>query len=127
MSTAFYERIAATAVRLLKSKGQPITLIRAGDAGGYDPETGTTTAGTNGMYTGVGVPLPYAQGVIDGTLIQQSDTRILLDPNLPVEPKNGDLITISRKGVAHVLRVVNNKPIAPTDRVVLHDVQARGS
>ena len=72
----FYERMQATANRLLKSKGQAITITRQ-TAGAYDPATGAATVTTT-TQSGWGAVFEYAAKNIDGNLIQAGDKQLLL-------------------------------------------------
>lgn len=114
---SFYAGLQSTALSLLTSKGQDVTLRQsAGSA--YDPTTGTSTV----TYTDTvlpGVVTGYKQSEIDGTLIQQGDKRVILPST--ITPKSGDLIVIG--GVSHT--VVSVEIVSPAGENVIHKAQIR--
>lgn len=74
--SAFYDRMAATALRLIAQFGQPVSLqvIQVGD---YDPETGTSAPSTTLEQTVSGVLIEYTgQEYQNSTLIQQGDKKL---------------------------------------------------
>ena len=80
--SAFYDRMAATALRLIAQYGQTATLTD-GVAGEYDPITGVGTGGTTLTQTGQLILLDYTAqeaGIINaaGSLVQQGDKKIML-------------------------------------------------
>lgn len=59
--SAFYDRMIATAARLIAKYGQPVTLIQ-----------------TTGASDCVGIEQAYKANEIDGTLVKQGDNRVIL-------------------------------------------------
>ena len=115
-----YAKTAATASRLLARFGAPLTVSRQ-TPGGYDPDTGTTTAVTTQSWVPVGVKLDYSQREIDGTLIKAGDQRIYMSVVSGLDPQAGDVVTIS----AEAWRVVASRTLSPAGVNVLLDVQVR--
>jgi hypothetical protein len=116
-----YTEIATDADELLTDFGAPATLKRV-TAGGYDPETSTTTSPSTAEWTSVGVKLDYEQKQVDSTLIRRGDQRILLSVINMVNPQTGDTLTIG----TDVFNVIESRPLQPALVPVLFDVQVRG-
>lgn len=117
---SFYTDIRATAASLLTDKGQSLTLTKR-TSGTYAPSAGTSTV-TEAAYTVTGAVFDYPAAVIDGTLIQRGDKRVLMSAlGLSVTPDVDDSLTIS--GVAH--QIISAKPTAPAGVTVLWTLQVR--
>lgn len=115
-----YNEIAAGALESIAEAGQPITLLHKAPPGPFVP--GQPVAPTVLDYPGTGALFGYKQSDIDGTLIKHSDQRLLLAPQIDVEPKVGDAVAVSGKTYS-VLRV---EVVAPAGLVVLYKLQLRG-
>lgn len=120
MTAAIYTRLAATAVRMLTKYGAPLQLSRT-SGGAYNPETGAVEGAGTTVYPVTGAAFDYAQDDIDGTAIRQGDQRVYIAPDAALTPQTGDVIALHGADWA----VVTSRPIQPTDKVVLHDVQVR--
>jgi hypothetical protein len=73
---AFYDRTAATALRLITQFGQPV-IIRATTVGEYDPETGTAPPDTVTEQTAQGILLDFTgQEFQNNSLIKQGDKKL---------------------------------------------------
>jgi len=122
----FYARLQATANRLLKGKGQSITLTKI-TAGTYNPATGGMTGATTSTQTAYGAVFDYGAKQIDGTLIKAGDKQLLLsafktDGTALTAPVLGDTVSIG--GVVFTL-VEPLKEVNPAGTVVLFDVNLR--
>lgn len=115
-----YDEIAAGALESIAEAGQPVTLHRKGPAGPFVPGQPVTPSVLD--YPGTGTLFGYKQRDIDGTLIKHSDQRLLLAPQIDVEPKTGDMVAVSGSSYA----VVNVEVVAPAGVVVLYKLQLRG-
>ena len=120
----FYAKMQATANRLLKGKGQSITLSRQ-TAGAYDPATGTAAVTTT-TQTAYGAMFEYGDKNIDGVLIQEGDKQLLLSAinsagTALVAPALNDTVTINTV----VYTVVRIKPLSPAGTTVLFDCNIR--
>jgi len=115
-----YAGLAADAASLLAEFGATVTVTRA-TAGTYDPDTGTTGAGTSQTWTPSGVKLDYSANEINGTLILAGDQRVYMSAVSGLDPKAGDTVTLG----AEVWRVVASRTLAPAGVAVLLDVQVR--
>ena len=120
----FYAKMQATANRLLKGKGQAITLSRQ-TAGAYDPATGTAAVTTTAQ-TAYGAMFEYGDKNIDGTLIKEGDKQLLLSAinsagTALVAPALNDTVTINTV----VYTVVRIKPLSPAGTTVLFDCNIR--
>jgi hypothetical protein len=120
----FYSKMQATANRLLKGKGQEITLTRQA-AGAYDPATGTAAVTTT-TQTAYGAMFEYGDKNIDGTLIKEGDKQLLLSAlnstgTALVAPALNDTVTINTV----VYTVVRIKPLSPAGTTVLFDCNIR--
>ena len=120
----FYSKMQATANRLLKGKGQEITLTRQ-TAGAYDPATGTASVTTT-TQTVYGAMFEYGDKNIDGVLIKEGDKQLLLSAlnsagTALVAPQLNDTVTINTV----VYTVVRIKPLSPAGTTVLFDCNIR--
>ncbi|UHC82312.1 hypothetical protein LS633_00260 [Pseudomonas sp. NIBR-H-19] len=80
--SAFYDRMAATALRLIERFGLAATLSEV-TPGEYDPVTGVETGGATLTQTGQLILLDYTAqeaGIINaaGSLVRQGDKKIML-------------------------------------------------
>jgi hypothetical protein len=120
-----YAKTAQTAKRLIEQFGMTVTL-RVAQEGTYNPATGQVGYGYLGEdpaeYAVTAFKLDYAQRDIDGTLIQQGDMRLYMDPTIPVTPKTGDTVLMGDEEY----KVLASKPVDPAGVVVLHEAQIRG-
>ena len=120
----FYAKMQATANRLLKGKGQSITLSRQ-TAGAYNVATGTAAVTTT-TQTAYGAMFEYGDKNIDGTLIKEGDKQLLLSAinsagTALVAPALNDTVTINTV----VYTVVRIKPLSPAGTTVLFDCNIR--
>lgn len=113
----FYNRMAATARRLLRQYGREMVLRKPGEASGpdWDPTPSTPTD-----TPFIGVQSKYSTGEIDGQLIQQQDRKIFVEA-LP-EPPTQDM-TLIDKGQS--LEIVSVQTIEPGDGALLYILQVR--
>ena len=118
--TAFYVSKTALATRMLVRFGQAATLQRKA-TGPYDPMTGTASE-TVTPYPCLAFVENYSVRDLGGTVIQASDRRVYLAPDVAVVPKPGDTLVIDGAD----LTAINVKPVSPAGTVVLFEVQARG-
>ena len=120
----FYSKMQATANRLLKGKGQEITLTRQA-AGAYNVSTGTASVTTT-TQTAYGAMFEYGDKNIDGVLIKEGDKQLLLSAlnsagTALVAPQLNDTVTINTV----VYTVVRIKPLSPAGTTVLFDCTIR--
>jgi len=115
---AFYERMAATATRLLGNYGQPMALRRVSGATD-DPATGETTGGvptdmpTVGVFTSISADYAAANQVLAG------DRLVVLDASQ--EPLMGDRLVAG----GHSLAIVRIEPINPAGTPLAYRLQVR--
>lgn len=115
-----YAGAAALSTDLLTQFGQMVTRT-ANTAGVYDPNTGAVTQSSVNSNR-IGALLNYgreAQGYVRGNLVEQSDRKLLLDPNGPVALT--DTYTIQ----GQVYTVVSIKPTDPAGVKVLYELHVR--
>jgi hypothetical protein len=106
-----------TAVELIDEFGQAGALRRTTSSGDVFNPTQTTTD-----YPCTFAVLDYAKGLVDGTLIQQSDQMVYLSTaGLSVTPETTDQLVVA--GAA--LTIVNVKPLAPAGTVLMWELQVR--
>ncbi len=122
----FYARLQATANRLLKGKGQSLTLTKI-TAGTYNPATGGFTGAGTSTQTAYGAIFDYGTKQIDGTLIKAGDKQLLLsafktDGAALTAPVLGDTVSIG--GVVFTL-VEPLKEVNPAGTVVMYEVNLR--
>lgn len=120
----FYAKMQATANRLLKGKGQSITLSRQ-TAGAYDPATGTAAV-TVTTQTAYGAMFEYGDKNIDGVLIKEGDKQLLLSAlnsagTALVAPVLNDTVLID--SVTYTITRI--KPLSPAGTTVLFDCNIR--
>lgn len=73
---AFYDRTAATALRLITQFGQPVTISKT-EPGEYDPETGGDSPGATIEQTAQGILLDFTgQEFQNNSLIKQGDKKL---------------------------------------------------
>ncbi len=121
----FYSRLQSTANRLLKGKGQPVT-ITSQIVGVYDPATGSASVSTS-IQTGWGAVFEYTNKNIDGTLILAGDKQLLLSAinsagALLAAPQVNDTVTIG----GQVSTIKQVKPLSPAGTALLFDCNIRG-
>lgn len=116
---SFYSNLAATASRLLASKGQSVTFSRE-VSGTLDPVTGIISGATTTTFSGNGAAFDYNNSEIDGTVIKSGDIRLLVEA-LSTEPEQGDKCTVNSIDY----RVMDVSPTNPAGTVVMYEVQLR--
>lgn len=123
---SFYARLQKTANKLIKDKGQSITLTHV-TPGTYNPATGgvTNTTSTQAVY---GAIIEWETRHIDGNLIKATDKRLLISPfktdgTALTAPVLGDTVT-DAAGVVYTL-VNPLKTTAPAGTTVLFDCNLR--
>lgn len=130
--TQFYTVLAASANRLLASKGQAITLTRTG---GYTYDTSTGTAsGTPVVETGVGVELPQKSdaratvGRSGDDVVSTKQARFILGTTgLTEAPGPGDTLTaLDETGASVVWSVLDCKVLRPAGTAVIYLCQVEG-
>lgn len=121
----FYERMQQTANKMLKGKGQSLTLTRQ-TAGAYNTSLGAATVTTT-TQAAYGAVFEYGYENIDGTLIKAGDKQLLLSAlNTSgaslTAPALNDTVTIG--GVVYTITQI--KPMSPAGTVVMYDCNLRG-
>ena len=115
-------REAATAKALLTKFGEPVTLTKPGTPS-FDPVTGEPVVGSGGTaYTGKGYAGRYVTTDVDGTNIQQSDIRLVLEL-LPERPDRGWMAAVDGKAY----RVMDVRAIRKAGEDVITICQLRAS
>ncbi|MDK9951527.1 hypothetical protein [Enterobacter ludwigii] len=111
-----YERMQATATRMIKQNGVTYNVTRKGTVtvvGGVEHKT-------EGLhFKATGVKTEYAPGEIDGTVIENGDVRIVFTAEQEI--KTGDLVDVD--GLAY--RVVKPNPSKPGAVVICYKTQLR--
>ncbi len=111
-----YQRMQATATRMLKQNGVAYDVTRKGSVtviGGVEHKTDDV------QFTAVGVKTEYAPGEIDGTVIINGDVRLTFTAEQEI--KIGDLVDID--GTLH--RVITPNPAKPASLVLCYKAQLR--
>lgn len=111
-----YSGLQAVAMNQILDKGQSALLKRSTTT--YNPATGENVQVTTNTAINV-VKDNFAKSEVDGTIIQTSDIKLLIDGS--VEVFADDVIEIS--GVDYA--VVNVDKIEPGDTLVYQEVQVR--
>lgn len=117
---SFYTDLRATAHGLLTDKGATLTLVKR-TSGDYAPATGTAAV-TSTNYSITAAVFDYPAKMIDGTMIQQGDKKVLVSAQgLTVDPDVDDAVTIA--SVDHT--VVRARKISPAGEIVIWELQVR--
>jgi hypothetical protein len=122
---SLYTRLRNTANRMLKGKGQTITLIKQ-SAGSYNVSTGAVTVTASTLYA-YGAIFDYGTKDIDGTLIKAGDKQLLLSAystttgTLLTAPAVNDKVTVA--GITYTITQI--KTIAPGGTTVIYDCNIR--
>lgn len=117
--SSFYDRLAATARRLIKDKGQAAALLRTGTPTGpaHDPQPGADVRTT--CYV---VETGYSLTDRDTTLVEQGDKLGLISTELDgFVPAKTDRIEIG--GLQY--HFLDLQPLAPGGTVLLYEFHAR--
>lgn len=123
----FYAKMRATADRILRGKGQAITLTRQ-SSGTYSPSSGTATVTTTTTQSGYGAVFEYIDRNIDGTLIKAGDKQLLLSAvnsagTALTSPVLNDTVTIG--GTAYTITRI--KPLSPAGTTCLFECNLRAN
>lgn len=121
----FYAKMQATANKLLKGKGQSLTLTRQ-TAGTYNPATGQATVTTT-TQAGYGAIFDYSDKNIDGVLVVSGDKQLLLSAvnsagTALTAPVVNDTVTAG--GVVRTITRI--KTLSPAGTTVMFDCNLRG-
>lgn len=117
---ASYQRAKALVERLLTKKGQPVTLVKAGNPStGYDENGDPISATPDVTISGVGASLNYSINEIDGTVIQSGDCKLLFQGD--GSPEVDMTVTLS----SIKWRIVAVMPLSPGGIVVMYELQLR--
>jgi hypothetical protein len=123
--SAFYERISATALNLIASFGQTITL-RDTVPGEYDPVTGGSTQETTVDQPAQAILQDYAlqhagMSYAEGTVIRQGDKKILVAAQGLTPPQ----LTTTVIADGATWTIVNIKEINPAGTPLVYELQGR--
>lgn len=102
----FYDKMTATASKLLTKFGQKVTFTRI-TTGVYDPATGEP-ATTTSTFTGNGAAFGFTKMEVDGASILSNDIKFLVERMTKV-PEVNDYVNVSGKDMM-VLSVVATSP-----------------
>lgn len=111
----FYGNMALVARRLLRRKGQEVTVTRR-NAGSIDPITGLGTQAPDTVFTANAAVLSPSEAYRDDTQAVKADYRILLSAD--TAPELGDVITTADGDFT----VVDVKTVNPAGTVVVHEL-----
>lgn len=81
----------------------------------------TTTVGANTDTTLNAVVTNYNKGEVDGTLVLETDLKVIADSAKEIKKEDADLILIASK----TYRIVNVREINPAGTVLAYEIQAR--
>ena len=120
--SAFYDRMAATALRLISLYGQTMTL-REVTPGTYDPSTGETSPDAATETSVSGVLIEYTgQERQNNSLIQQGDKKVLMPAKGLAKPSLNSKILIQSElwTIVPPLKVMN-----PAGTPLVYELQVR--
>lgn len=120
--SAFYDRMQATALRLIAKFGQQVTLTDV-VPGVYDPATGETSAGSTTVQTPMAILQDSGAQYGNGDMIEIGDKKILIAAKgLTIPPRLTSTVT----GVDGVVwRIVNVKATNPAGTPLVYEVQGQ--
>jgi len=119
----FYDKMQVIAGKMLKGKGQTLTISRQ-TSGTYDPATGQASV-TVTTQTGDGTIFDYDDKNIDGSLILSGDKQLFLSAVNLIAPQVNDTVTDAGGEVRTITRI---KTLAPSGTVaVMFDINLRGT
>jgi hypothetical protein len=81
----------------------------------------TTTVGSNTDTTLNAVVTNYNKGEVDGTLVLETDLKVIADSAKVIKKEDADLILIA----STTYRIVNVREINPAGVVLAYEIQAR--
>ncbi|WP_312450068.1 hypothetical protein [Stutzerimonas nitrititolerans] len=121
----FYDRMAATALRLIEQFGQEITL-RDTVPGEYDPVTGGSTPDVEVSQPAHAILQDYAlqqsgMSYAEGTVIKQGDKKILVAAQGLTPPT----LTTTVIADGATWTIVNIKEINPAGTPLVYEIQGR--
>lgn len=115
---SFYDKMAATALKLLTKFGADVTIKRE-TGGSTNPVTGEVIAGVDASVVSKGLIKPYPDKMIDGTRILDSDRLLVMSSENVILPSDKPFID------GEDWAIVNIKTVKPTDTTVVYFVQVR--
>lgn len=114
-----YAELAAVSLELLTEFGADVTR-KSYTVGTYDPATGANAVTTaNTTRKGALFAFGAGQALVNGTLIQVGDMRLLVDAEGAVDPQD-HFIVASKEYV-----IVSMDAVSPAGTVVLNDLHIR--
>ena len=112
--------IADTGTKLLAKFGEPVTLTHETNEV-RDPATGEIiTPATESVVSGFGYPSRFRNAEVDGTVIQRSDTRLVLN-KVGEKPLQGWRAQVQGKA----FRIMDVQPITKSGADVIYICQLR--
>lgn len=122
---ARFDKLIATAERLIAKNGELVTLRNYTAAAPPDPSMPWKPGGNspNDQPDVAAVFLDYNQKWVDGTVIQQGDRRVLMPGADVSEPSrlSGQII----RGSGETWNIENVKPLDPNGQIIIYDIQVR--
>lgn len=119
MNTAFYNRMAQTALRLLADKGDTVKLERF-SGGVINPVTGEKSEIVDISKNTTGVLLNYTKDEIDGTLILSTDRKLLIDAS--IRPLKTDKPIFNTEYIGSIVHI---KEVNPAGIPIVYFLQVR--
>lgn len=119
---AFYTGLAATAAKLLKSKGQQVLLNRAATPVTYNTaDSSVTSASTPSVSKRMGALFDFGSGIttVRGNLVEKNDKQLLMEAG--VVPVPADTVTVD--GITYV--IVSIGQANPAGTPVMYDLHLR--
>ncbi len=116
--SAFYDRMQATATRLIDRYGYATRLERDGAPTGppHNPQPGTPT-----QHDCKAVELDYSLTNRDTTLVQQGDKLGLISTAIDIAPTKDDRILLG----GEPFQFIDLQPLSPGGQVLLYEFHAR--
>lgn len=117
-----YASMMLSADELIAEFGSSASISRT-TAGGYNPETGTSSPESTVTQNVKAVVIDYENSFVDGSLILRGDKQVFISANGVTQPAAGDKFMWQTKEYS----VIAVTPLAPAGVNVLFEVQCRGA
>ena len=115
-----YSSVVSTAKRLIQKYGALATFTLPSEGGGTDPVTGEYTEPTSETVTAFGVITNYSSALVDGSIIQKGDNRLLVEAEKTI-PQTVQSVTIG--GTTY--QVITVQRISPGGVDIMYQIQVR--
>lgn len=123
--------MSLSATNLLRRRGSTLSVARDGGPETYNPATGTVSGGTIVEGTFRGVFVNYEDKDVDGTHVQMTDRKLLIDAlsaDTTRAPLRGDTVdgVVANNTITGGVVIQRVRSIAPNGTPIAYICQVRG-